>query len=60
MGAPSFAAAFASTYWGSIASRFSPKILFMGGLLSHAFIILLLGYVYNIPVILFLRIIQGT
>ena len=59
MGAPSFAAAFASTYWGSLASRLSPKHLFMGGLLSHAVIILLMGFVSSLPVLLVIRIVQG-
>jgi DHA1 family multidrug resistance protein-like MFS transporter len=59
MGAPSFAAALASTFWGSLASRFSPKKLYMRGLLSHAVIILLMGYVSSLPVLLVLRIVQG-
>ena len=59
MGAPSFAAALASTFWGSLASRFNPKSLFIRGLLSHAVIILLLGFVSSLPVILGLRIVQG-
>ena len=59
MGAPSFAAAFASTFWGSLSSRLSPKLLFMRGLLSHAIITLLMGFVSSIPVLLVLRIIQG-
>jgi MFS transporter, DHA1 family, multidrug resistance protein len=59
MGAPSFAAALASTFWGSLASRLSPKLLFMRGLLSHAIIILLMGFVSSIPVLLVLRIVQG-
>ena len=59
MGAPSFAAAFASTFWGSLSSRLSPKLLFMRGLLSHAIITLLMGFVSSLPVLLVLRIIQG-
>jgi len=59
MGGPSFAAAFASTFWGSLTARFSPKRLFMRGLLSHAIIILLMGFVSSLPVLLVLRIIQG-
>jgi len=59
MGAPSFAAALASTFWGSLASRFSPKVLFMRGLFSHAVIILLMGFVSSLPVLLVLRIVQG-
>jgi len=59
MGAPSFAAALASTFWGSLASRLSPKVLFMRGLLTHAIVILLMGFVSSLPVLLVLRIIQG-
>ncbi len=59
MGAPSFAAAVVSTYWGSLTSRFSPKVLFISGLLSHSIIILLMGFVSNLPVLLVLRIVQG-
>ena len=59
MGAPSFAAALASTFWGSLTSRVSPKVLYMRGLLSHAVIILLMGFVSSLPVLLFLRVIQG-
>lgn len=59
MGAPSFAAAVASSYWGSLASRISPKLLIMAGLLSHAVIILIMGFVPHLPVLLVLRIIQG-
>jgi MFS family permease len=60
MGGPSFAAAFASTFWGSLTSRFSPKRLFMRGLLSHAVIILLMGFVSSLPVLFVLRIVQGV
>jgi DHA1 family multidrug resistance protein-like MFS transporter len=59
MGAPSFAAALTSTFWGSLTSRLSPKVLFMRGLLSHAVMILLMGFVSNLPVLLVLRIVQG-
>ncbi len=59
MGAPSFAAAIASTFWGSLATRFSPKALFMRGLLSHAVIILAMGFVSSLPVLLGLRVVQG-
>lgn len=59
MGAPSFAAALTSTFWGSLASRFSPKVLFMRGLFSHAVIIFLMGFVSSLPLLLVLRIVQG-
>jgi MFS transporter, DHA1 family, multidrug resistance protein len=59
MGAPSFAAALASTFWGSLASRVSPKALFIRGLFSHAVIILLMGFVSSLALLLALRIVQG-
>ena len=59
MGAPSFIAAVVSTYWGSLTSRTSPKVLFLSGLLSHSLVILLMGFVSSLPVLLALRIIQG-
>jgi len=59
LGAPSFAAALGSTFWGSLAARLSPKGIFIRGLLSHAVIILLMGFVSSLPVLLVLRIVQG-
>jgi DHA1 family multidrug resistance protein-like MFS transporter len=59
LGAPSFAAAIGSTFWGSLTSRLSPKGLFIRGLISHAVIILLMGFVSSLPVLLVLRIVQG-
>ena len=59
LGAPSFAAALASTFWGSLTSRLSAKTLFLRGLLSHAVIILLMGFISSLPVLLVLRIVQG-
>ena len=59
MGAPSIAAAFMSTFWGSLTSRFSPKTLFLRGLLSHAVLILLMGYVSSLPLFFALRFVQG-
>lgn len=59
MGAPSFVAAIASNIWGSLTSRFSPKLLYIRGLLSHAVLFLLMGFTSNIHVLLFLRILQG-
>lgn len=60
MAAASFVAAIASTFWGSLASRFNPKLLYMRGLLSHAVLILLMGFVSSLPLLLSLRILQGV
>ena len=59
MAAPSFVASIVSTFWGSLTSRFSPKLLFIRGLVSHGIIILLMGFVSSLPVLLALRIVQG-
>jgi DHA1 family multidrug resistance protein-like MFS transporter len=59
MAAPSFVASMVSTFWGSLTSRFSPKMLFIRGLVSHGIIILLMGFVSSLPMLLALRIVQG-
>ena len=59
MGAPSLLAAIFSTIWGAATTRFSPKLLFMRGLLSHAIVILLMGFVSSLPILFLLRIVQG-
>jgi len=59
MAAPSFVASIVSTFWGSLTSRFSPKMLFIRGLVSHGIIILLMGFVSSLPMLLALRIVQG-
>lgn len=60
MGAPTFVAAIMSTIWGSLTSRFSPKALFVRGLLSHAVLIFLMGFVSSLPILFALRILQGV
>ncbi len=59
MGAPSLLAAIFSTIWGAATTRFSPKLLFMRGLLSHAIVILLMGFVSSFPILFLLRVVQG-
>jgi len=60
MGSTSFTAAIASTFWGSLTTHFSPKRLYMRGLLSHAILILLMGFISSLPLLLALRIVQGV
>jgi len=59
MGSTSCAAAIASTFWGSLTSHFSLKSLYVKGLVSHAILILLMGFVSSLPLLLALRIVQG-
>ena len=60
MGSASFMAAVTSTFWGSLASRFMPKKIYMRGLLSHAVLILLMAFVTNLPLLLAIRVLQGA
>ncbi|MEW6669576.1 MAG: MFS transporter [Thermodesulfobacteriota bacterium] len=60
MGSTSIVAAIASTFWGSLTARFSPKALYLKGLLSHAVLILLMGFVTSLPWLLALRLFQGV
>ena len=59
MAASSIMAALASTFWGALGSRYNPKHLFMIGLLSHAVLIFIMGFVTNLPLLLVLRMAQG-
>lgn len=59
LGSTSGIAAIASTFWGSSTARFSPKRLYVSGLLSHALLILVMGFVSSLPLLLVLRILQG-
>jgi MFS family permease len=60
MGSASFVAAAFSTLWGSLASRFSPKALYMGGLVSHTILIFVMGFVSDLPWLLAIRVLQGV
>jgi len=60
MAAPSIVAAVTSTFWGSLTSRFSPKLLYLRGLLSHAVLFLSMGFTSDLYILLFLRILQGV
>jgi MFS transporter, DHA1 family, multidrug resistance protein len=60
MGAPNFVSAISSTFWGSLTTRSSPKLLFMRGMLSHAILMLVMAFVSSLPILLLLRILQGV
>lgn len=60
MAAPSLVSAITSTFWGSLTSRFSPKLLYLRGLLSHAVMFLSMGFTTSLYVLLLLRILQGV
>jgi DHA1 family multidrug resistance protein-like MFS transporter len=58
--APNLVAAIASIFWGSLTSRFSPKLLYLRGLFSHAVLFLSMGFTSDLYILLFLRILQGV
>ena len=59
MGSQSFVVMIASNFWGVLTSRFSPKLLFMRGLLANCVLFLFMGFTTSLHVLLILRIIQG-
>lgn len=60
MGMNSFFMAAAAPFWGSMTSKFSSKILYERVFLFSGFIVLLMGFTKSLPLLLALRIIQGT
>jgi DHA1 family multidrug resistance protein-like MFS transporter len=59
VGVSSALATFGSTFWGNLTARFSPKALFERGVLSHAILVALMGFVTDLRVLLGIRILQG-
>lgn len=60
MGMNSFVMAAAAPLWGSMTAKFSSKILYERVFLFSAIIVLLMGFTKSLPLILALRIIQGS
>ena len=59
IGAASAMATIGSTFWGGLTDRFSPKGLFERGMLSHAILVTLMGFVADLRLLLLIRIVQG-
>jgi DHA1 family multidrug resistance protein-like MFS transporter len=59
VGVSSALATFGSTFWGNLTARFSPKALFERGVLSHAILVALMGFVTDLRLLLGIRILQG-
>ena len=59
MGVTHLITAVASNLWGFLTSRYSPKLLFMRGVLVHTMAFLLMGFTSNLHVLFALRVIQG-
>jgi MFS family permease len=60
MGSSGIIIIFASSFWGTLTSRFSPKLLYMRGLLSNLVLFFLMGFTSDLRVLLVLRILQGV
>ena len=59
IGSTGFMTAMTSTFWGSLTHYFSPKMLYLRGIVIHTLMFLLMGFTTNLYVLLFLRIVQG-
>jgi MFS family permease len=60
MGATSMVAAFTAPVWGSLTSRIRPKLIFQSGIFCNGLIFFIMGFVESLPLLLFLRLIQGV
>jgi DHA1 family multidrug resistance protein-like MFS transporter len=50
----------ASSFWGGLTSRYSPKLLFERAMICNALTILFMGFTQNLQLLLVLRVIQGA
>jgi len=60
MGLNSFVAAATAPVWGSLTAKFSPKGLFELAFLANGIVFLFMGFTDSLPILLFLRLIQGA
>jgi DHA1 family multidrug resistance protein-like MFS transporter len=60
MGSTGLCLAFTAPGWGSLSHRFSPKLLFVAGILPQAILFLLMGFFADLHVLLILRLLQGA
>lgn len=60
MGSTGLCLAFTAPGWGSLSHRFSPKKLYIAGILPQAVLLLLMGFFADLHVLLVLRILQGA
>lgn len=51
--------AIASPVWGSLTHRYSPKMLYMRGMFTHALMFFFMAFTTNLHLLLVLRIVQG-
>jgi len=59
MGAAPAMATFGSTFWGRLTDRFSPKGLFERGMVSHAILVILMGFTTDLRLLFAIRVVQG-
>ena len=59
MGVSHLVTTIASNFWGILTSRFSPKMLYLRGLLSNSVLFLLMGFTTNLHLLFLLRVFQG-
>jgi MFS family permease len=59
VGAASAMAVFGSAVWGNLTDRFSPKALFIRGLLSHAILVAVMAFVTDLYLLLAIQFIRG-
>jgi len=59
MGVASLCAAMTSPFWGSLAHRFSPKILYLRSLMVNVVSFFLMGFTTDLHLLFILRVIQG-
>lgn len=59
LGSGNLSAAATSTFWGSLAHRFSPKMLYLRAILTNLITFFLMGFTTNLYLFLILSILQG-
>jgi DHA1 family multidrug resistance protein-like MFS transporter len=59
MGSSGLSAAITSTFWGSLAHRFSPKMLYLRAIMVNVITFFLMGFTTNLYLLLTLSVIQG-
>lgn len=60
LGSSSLAAALSAPFWGSMTSRYRPKVLYERAFLCHGISFLLMGFTNNLYLLLLFRLLQGA
>jgi MFS family permease len=60
LGIPNLILAVLSPFWGYLTHRFSPKALYIRGVVVHALMFFFMGLTTSLPMLLLLRILQGV